>query len=107
MPNIICICLWVHVTKQTEADSVKAQLADQAGATAVANRKNKELEDEIVKLNERLAIQEAESEKKMEQKLKQYREEDNKKIEALRQELMVAFRGGGGTSSVQVQLCWI
>ena len=61
---------------------MKAQLEEQARATDAANQKNIELQEEIEKLNDKLKNQEAESERKLEEKL-----------QALRNEFMAALQG--------------
>ncbi|CAL4998722.1 unnamed protein product [Urochloa decumbens] len=73
--------------------SLKAQLQEQARATTTTNRRNIALQDEVDKLNEKLANQEAESERRLEEKMQQYREEERNKLQALREELMATFAG--------------
>nr|TKW09865.1 hypothetical protein SEVIR_6G129200v2 [Setaria viridis] len=80
-------------TRPTERESMKAQLEEQARATDAANQQNQDLEDEIEKLNEKLANQEAKSERKFEEKLQQFKEEESKKILALRDKFMAALQG--------------
>jgi hypothetical protein len=68
-----------------------------------ANQKNIELQEEVVRLNEKLANQEAESERRLEEKLQQFKEEESNKLQALREEFMAALAGSRGTPLVQVK----
>ncbi|CAL5062948.1 unnamed protein product [Urochloa decumbens] len=79
--------------RPTEMQSLKAQLQEQARATTTTNRRNIALQDEVDKLNEKLANQEAKSERRLEEKMQQYREEERNKLQALREELMATFAG--------------
>ena len=65
--------------RPTEMASIEFQLQEQARATETANQKNIELEDEVDKLNDKLADQKAESERILEEKMQQFREEERKK----------------------------
>jgi predicted RNase H-like nuclease (RuvC/YqgF family) len=79
------------------------QMERQASATLAANRKNKELEDEIVKLKEKLVNQEAESDRKLEEKMQRFKEEESLKLQAFKDELMAAVQGGRQTPTAQVK----
>ena len=89
--------------RPTEIESMKAQLREQARATNTTNQRNIELQDEVDKLHEKLANQEAESERRLEEKLQLYREEESNKLQALREELMATFLGRTETPFVQVK----
>lgn len=69
--------------RPTEMASIEAQLQEQARATETANQKNIQLQDEVDKLNDKLADQKAESERILEEKLQQFREEERKKITSI------------------------
>ena len=73
-------------TRPIERASMKAQLEEQARATNVTNQKNRELQEKIENLNDKLENQEAESERKLEEKL-----------QALRNEFMAALQGNRQT----------
>jgi hypothetical protein len=90
-------------TRPTEKESMQDQIERQASATLAANRKNKELEDEIVKLKEKLVNQEAESDRKLEEKMQRFKEEESLKLQAFKDELMAAVQGGRQTPSAQVK----
>ena len=86
----------------TEMASMKAQLQEQARATKTANQKNIQLQDEVDKLNDKLADQKAESERILEEKMQLFREEESKKLQAFREELLAQFAGRTETPLVQV-----
>ncbi|XP_039845522.1 uncharacterized protein LOC120705055 [Panicum virgatum] len=88
-------------THPTERASMKAQLEEQARATVAANQKNQELQEHIEKLNDKLENQEAESERKLEEKLQQFKEEESRKIQALRDEFMAALQENTQTTLAQ------
>ncbi|KAG2639987.1 hypothetical protein PVAP13_2KG054148, partial [Panicum virgatum] len=88
-------------TRPTERASMKAQLEEQARATVAANQKNQELQEHIEKLNGKLENQEAESERKLEEKLQQFKEEESRKIQALRDEFMAALHENTQTTLAQ------
>jgi len=90
-------------TRPTERASMKAQLEEQARATVAANQKNQELQEHIEKLNDKLENQEAESERKLEEKLQQFKEEESRKIQALRDEFMAALQENTQTTLAQVK----
>jgi len=73
-------------------ESMKAQLEEQARAIDAANQKNIKLQEEIEKLNDKLENQEAESERKLEEKL-----------QALRNEFMAALQGNRQTPLAPVK----
>lgn len=93
MQNIHHSRSWYMSKRPTEMASMKAQLQEQACAMDTTNYKNIELQDEVDKLNEKLVNQEAQSERRLEEKMQQFREEESKKIQALRKEFRVAFAG--------------
>ena len=82
---------------------MKAQLEEQARATVAANQKNQELQEHIEKLNDKHENQEAESERKLEEKLQQFKEEESRKIQALRDEFMAALQENTQTTLAQVK----
>ncbi|KAG2561634.1 hypothetical protein PVAP13_8KG169603, partial [Panicum virgatum] len=88
-------------TRPTERASMKDQLEEQARATVAANQKNQELQEHIEKLNDKLENQEAESERKLEEKLQQFKEEESRKIQALRDEFMAALQENTQTTLAQ------
>ena len=64
--------------------SMKAQLQEQARATKTANQKNIQLQDEVDKLNDKLADQKAESERILEEKMAQFKKKRERKEKHLR-----------------------
>jgi len=88
--------------RPTEMASIEAQLQEQARATETANQKNIQLQDEVDKLNDKLADQKAESERILEEKMQLFREEESKKLQAFREELLAQFAGRTETPLVQV-----
>jgi predicted nuclease with TOPRIM domain len=84
-------------------ESMQHQLQEQARAIGAANQRNIELQEEVVRLNEKLANQEAESETRLEEKLQQFKEEESNKLQALRKEFMAVLAGSRGTPLVQVK----
>lgn len=89
--------------RPTQMESMKAQLREQVRATDITNQRNIELQDEVDKLNEKIANQEAESERRLEEKMQQFREEESNKLQALREEFMAAFASHTETPFVQVK----
>jgi len=90
-------------TRPTERASMKVQLEEQARATVAANQKNQELQEHIEKLNDKLENQEAECERKLEEKLQQFKEEESRKIQALRDEFVAALHENTQTTLAQVK----
>ena len=82
---------------------MKDQLEKQARATVAANQKNQGLQEHIEKLNDKLENQEAESERKLEEKLQQFKEEEIRKTQALRDEFMAALQENTQTTLAQVK----
>jgi hypothetical protein len=89
--------------RPTMRESMQHQLQEQARAIGAANQRNIELQEEVVRLNEKLANQEAESETRLEEKLQQFKEEESNKLQALRKEFMAVLAGSRGTPLVQVK----
>jgi hypothetical protein len=73
-------------------ESMPHQLQEQARATDAANQKNIELQEDVVRLNEKLANQEAESERRLKEKLQQFKEEESNKLQALRKNLWLRLQ---------------
>ena len=90
-------------TRPTERASMKAQLEEQAHAIDAANQKNLEIQEDIEKLNDKRENQETESERKLEETLQQFKEEESRKIQALRDEFMAALQENTQTTLAQVK----
>lgn len=77
--------------RQTHGQQMKAQLEEQARASAIANQKNIRLEAQVERLEEQLANEAAENARKLEESKKEIQEEEEKREElkeSLRADIM-------------------
>lgn len=82
----------------TRTEQMHAKIQEQALATAVANQRNDELQGEVEELKEQMV----QKERMFEERVQQIKEEESKKREELKAELLAALSGHnhGGTPQV-------